>query len=82
MLCAAPLNPRVQAVEVLPRWQLLLTFTNGEKRVYHAERLLTLPAYAGLPDVFHQAHVAFGTVMWSDDLDVSPDTLYEMSTPV
>lgn len=76
------LLPRVAAVEVCPDFQLLLTFRNGEKRRYNAQPLLDLPVYRDLPRVFSAAQVAYGTVVWHGDLDVSPDALYLNSVPV
>ncbi|MDO5327119.1 MAG: hypothetical protein Q4G00_10425 [Clostridia bacterium] len=29
-----------------------------------------------------QAKAAFGTVVWSDDVDIAPEHLYECSVPV
>lgn len=77
-----PLLPRIAAVEAAPDYQLLLTFRNGERRRYNARPLLDLPAYKGLREVFPAARVAFGTVVWPGDIDVSPDTLYIKSVPV
>jgi len=33
-------------------------------------------------DLFNNSHVAWGTVVWNEDLDNSPDTLYLDSKPV
>ncbi len=33
------MNPRLKEVEVLEDYQLLLTFKNGEKRIYGAKKL-------------------------------------------
>ena len=76
------LPPRLPAVEICTNYQLLLTFRNGEKRRYNAQPLLDLPAYRNLPRVFSAAQVAYGTVVWPGDLDVSPDALYLNSSPV
>ena len=81
MLTGEPLLPRVTGVEVQPDYGLLLTFTNGEKRFYHAKPLLSLPVYRNLPRVFSAARIAYGTVVWPGDLDISPDALYLNSEP-
>lgn len=75
------LLPRVSAVEVFPDYQLLLTFRNGEKRIFDASGLMTLPAYRKIQSVFSCAKVEFGTVVWPGDVDISPDTLYLRSVP-
>ena len=65
---AEKLLPRVSAVETCPDYRLLLTFRNGEQRIFDASSLLDLPAYK--------------TVIWPGDVDISPDTLYLQSVPV
>ena len=55
---------------------MLLTFQNGEQKVYDVKPLLQIPMYRGLEKVFPAAAVQFGTVVWPGDLDISPDTLY------
>lgn len=71
-----PMLPRVKAVEVHPDYQLLLTFNNGEKKVFDAKPLLEAAMYRDLGAVFSAARVEYGTVVWPGDMDVSPDMLY------
>ena len=71
-----PLLPRVVSVQPLPGLVLDLVFTNGERKLFDASELLKFPAYRNLPNVFSLARVAYGTVVWPGDLDVSPDKLY------
>ena len=70
------LLPRVEKVETLPDFMLLLTFKNGERKQYDVKPLLQLPMYKNLEKVFPSVEVQFGTVVWPGDLDTSPDTLY------
>lgn len=44
---------------------------------------LDLPAYVALkePGLFMHAHVEHGTVVWSEEIDLSPDTLYLRGLP-
>lgn len=74
-----PMLPRVKAVEVCPDYKLLLTFNNGEKKIFDAKPLLAVAMYQELDAVFSAAHVEFGTVVWPGDMDVSPDMLYMQS---
>lgn len=78
------LGPRVVAVKPSDDYQLLLTFSNGEKRRFDAHPLLTLPAYQKLQNkaFFEAVSVAFGTVQWPCDIDCCPDSLYAKSVPV
>ena len=79
---AEQLLPRVSAVEACPDYQLLLTFRNGEQRLFDASELIELPAYKKIMKVFFSARVEFGTVVWPGDVDISPETLYLRSIPV
>ena len=76
------LQPRVSSVEIRPDDRLLLTFRNGEQRLFDVSELLTLPAYRTVKNVFSAARVEFGTVVWPGDIDISPETLYLRSVPV
>lgn len=82
MLYGIPLPPRVTAVEALPGWMLLITFDTGERKRYSVEGLLDLPAFKGLRSSFHTARVAYGTVVWDGDIDISPDALYEKGVSI
>ncbi len=72
------INPRVEKVKTINDFQLILTFTNGEEKVFDMKPYLNKGVFKALNDrnVFDQAHVAWGTVVWNEDLDMSPDTLY------
>ena len=71
---------------VIPRsdYSLLLTFKNGEQRVYDARPLLEKAINEKLRNIgfFMQAKVMYGTVIWNDDIDIDPEHLYECSTPL
>lgn len=79
-----PLGPRV--TEVIPNddYELLLTFNNGEKRKFDAHQLLGVKVFAPLKNVsfFKSVKVEFGTVVWPQDIDYCPDTLYAQSVPM
>ena len=75
------LLPRVLSVEIRPDYHLLLTFRNGEKRLFDVSELMNLPAYRTVKNVFSSAHVEYGTVVWPGDIDISPETLYLKSVP-
>lgn len=75
------LLPRIKNAEVLGNYLLLLTFDNDERKIFDASELIDLPMYRGLKDVFDQASVSYGTVVWPGGMDVSPDMLYLKSMP-
>lgn len=80
-VCGDPLLPRVVAVEPQEGYDLLLTFDNGERKIYNAAHLLKLPVYKDLPRLFPLARAEYGTVVWPNDLDIDPDSLYLKSRP-
>ena len=76
------MNPRVKEVKVLENYKLLLTFKNGEKRIYDAKKLLEYDFYKNLRDLkyFKEVKVVDGiTIEWKSGEDVNPDDLYENS---
>ncbi len=80
----APLGPRVVSAVPCDGYMLLLTFNNGEKRKFDAKALLDIPVFSPLknPDFFNSVNVEFGTVVWPNDIDYCPDTLYIQSVPI
>lgn len=73
----------VVSVQPHPDYTLALLFADGGKRVYNARPLLGKPIYAPLLNLsfFMGARAECGTVVWSDDVDIAPEHLYENSIP-
>ncbi len=57
---------------------LLLEFENGEKKEFDCKALFDKKPFGVLKDknFFQKARVEYGTVVWSDEIDISPETLY------
>ena len=74
----------VKKVQPRKDYTLLLTFADGSERIYDARQLLDIPICSELknPAFFLRAEAKSGTVVWSDDVDVAPEHLYECSVPV
>lgn len=72
------MTPDVTHVQTLQNYELLVSFADGEKRCFSMLPYLQYPAYRILsqPEKFALAHVSNGAVAWSDEIDMSPDTLY------
>jgi len=81
IITGAPLGPRVLTVVPMDDFKLLLTFNNGEKRVFDAKPLFLLNAFRALQNkaFFETVKVAYGSVVWENDIDYCPDTLYAES---
>lgn len=62
-------------------FHLELMFDIGEIKVFDAKPYLDKGVFQRLRDInlFKQAYVAGGTVCWSQDLDIAPETLYDRS---
>jgi Protein of unknown function (DUF2442) len=72
------MNPRVKEVQVTNDYVLDLVFTNQEKKQFDVKPYLNFGMFTELKDysIFRTAKVEFGTVSWSNGLDICPDTLY------
>ena len=57
---------------------LLLEFENGEKKEFDCKPLFEKKLFQVLSDkqFFKKAKLGYGTVVWSDEIDISPETLY------
>ena len=74
--------PRLLDVQARKDYTLLLTYANGEKRIYDALPLLDFPVWKKLKNIvffMHMAHVEANTVAWDDMTDIAPERLYEDS---
>lgn len=78
-----PLGERsIERVEIDGRLYMLVTFTDGERRVFDAEPLLAHPAFAPLADdaVFRTAKVEDGVLVWRDGaIDIGAEEVYQRS---
>jgi hypothetical protein len=75
---------RVTSVQPVPDFKLQLRFSNGACRCFDMAPYLHLPVYRRLdnPGFFALARVDYGTVVWPDEIDIAPETLYEHSLPL
>jgi hypothetical protein len=76
--------PDVIGVEAMTNYWLHLTFATGEKKMFNMSPYLSYPAFLPLKDLtlFAKARVEYGTVVWDDELDMSPATLYLKGLPI
>jgi len=78
------MNPRVINVIANGDYTLLITFTNGEKKIFDVKPYLETGVFKQLknPVFFITARAEHGTVIWNDELDIDPDTLFLESVKV
>ena len=72
------MNPRVTSVTCLEDFRLSIEFPNGEKGLYDVGGILNFGVFAELQDrsYFKMAKVSNGTVVWPNEQDICPDTIY------
>lgn len=77
------MNPRVKDVKPLADYQLELTFSNEEKKVFDMKPYLKTGRFTELNNeaMFASVKCTLGSIQWQNGLDLCPDTLYEESVP-
>ena len=74
-------NPEwtVNALEFRGDYVLRLWFEDGSVKDFDCAALLDDRVYSPLRSMsfFHQAQALYGTVRWSDEIDIAPEYLYE-----
>ena len=72
------MNPRVKKVSTTNTYNLHLVFTNGEQGIFDCSDLLDFGVFKELKNkqYFKRAKVIDGTVVWPNEQDICPDTLY------
>jgi len=70
--------PRVKNVKAIDEYKLLLTFTNGEKKVFDVKPYLDKGFFKQLKDknYFKNVKPFLGSIQWQNGQDFCPDTLY------
>ena len=72
---------KVLRVRALGNYQLLVTFSNKENRIFDGAHLLSKPIFSPLinQDLFEKAYADYGGIVWNDDIDLSAEYIYEKS---
>ena len=73
-----PLLPKVTKVQALDDFELRLEFADGSIKQVDVKPYLHFPAFERLKQggLFAKAHIANGTVVWDERLDLAPETLF------
>lgn len=68
----------VVKVETENDYKLTLTFENGEIREFDCKPILKDKPFDSIANIFifRQARVEYGTVVWPNEVDIAPETLY------
>ena len=72
------MNPRVAEALPLDNYKISLRFTNGETGIFDCASLLDFGIFQELREkhYFNRLKVSAGTVVWPNEQDICPDTLY------
>jgi hypothetical protein len=75
---------KVTAVKANDDFSLDLKFNDGSVKRFDAKPYLDYEVFRELKDLnyFKRVGVAFGTVQWPHEQDISPETLYLEGVPV
>jgi hypothetical protein len=68
-------------VKAQPGHILVMEFENGEKRRFDMSPYMDQKPWCQLKNspLFYKAKVEYGTVVWPGEIDIDPETLYELS---
>jgi len=72
------MNPRVKNVKPEENYTLHLWFANGEEGILDMKPYLDKGIFRDLRDlsVFNSVRPFIGTIQWSNEADLCPDTVY------
>ena len=75
---------KVTSVRANDDFSLDLRFNDGSVKRFDAKPYLDYEVFRELKDLnyFKQVNLAFGTVQWPSEQDISPETLYLEGLPV
>jgi hypothetical protein len=77
------MNPRSKKVQYKSPYKLIIVFDNNEEKEFNLSPYLQYPVYERLKDEAYcmKARIQNGIVIWDNETDMDPDTLYlESST--
>ncbi|MDW7678570.1 MAG: DUF2442 domain-containing protein [Bacillota bacterium] len=69
----------ITEVKPLKDYQLLVTFENGEKKIFDMKPYLDKGIFKELKDesLFRTVKVCFDSIEWNNKADLDPEVLYE-----
>ncbi len=71
-------------VQPISDFQLILTFANGETRLFDMKPYLETGIFQELKAVsmFNTVRVSFDSIVWDNEADLDPEILYKNSTAI
>lgn len=73
----------VKDVKPLNNYRLLLSFENGEKKIFDMKPYLDKGIYKELrnEEIFNSVTISFDSIEWANNADIDPEFLYIKSIP-
>ena len=71
----------VKQVKPIGNYNLILTFSNGEKRQFDMNPYLDKGIFQEL-SIFNTVRVGFDTIEWENEADLNPEVLYKVSVKI
>ena len=73
--------PKLIKAVPLNNHELQLIYNNKEIRIFSLQPFLHLPIYNKLKDMtyFKKLTIWFNTIQWEDNIDIDPESLYNLS---
>ncbi len=74
----------VKKVQPISNYQLILTFANGETRLFDLKPYLETGIFQELKamSMFKTVRVSFDSIVWDNEADMDPEILYKDSTAI
>ena len=74
----------VKGVKPINNYNLILTFSNGEKRQFDMNPYLDKGIFQELRDLsmFNTVRLSFDTIEWENEADLDPEVLYKDSVKI
>ena len=74
----------VKDVQPTINYNLILTFENGEIRLFDMNPYLDTGIFQALRDIsiFNSVRLSFDTIEWENEADMDPEILYEYSVKI
>ncbi|MBC8059338.1 MAG: DUF2442 domain-containing protein [Clostridiaceae bacterium] len=71
-------SPNIKMAEILENYKLLVTFINGETKVFDMKSYLKYPVFRSLNEdiEFKKFSIVDGTIEWECGVELSSDTFY------
>lgn len=77
------MRPRAIDVKPLPNYELLITFSNNEKKIFDVKPYMNFKPFEELKNLtlFNSVKIDGLSITWANNSDICPDELYNNSKP-